>query len=146
MLSRCDRLPYWQIATLAILTALWAAVSALLALGRGDTEAFLLSTFRDSARADAFTDLNRTLLCFWVFHSCLLILGSVAARFRQYDVFTVMIIGPAIGFCLSLFSQQWSDPNWTVFIGVCLIGWLVGIVVGGLYWAVYLRGRTRPST
>ena len=136
MLTRRDRLPYWQIATLATLAALWTALSALLALSRGAPEAFLLRTFEDSVRPDAFFALDRALLFFWVVHSCLLILGMVAVRFRRYDVFTVVTLGPAPAFCLSLFSQQWSDPNWTVFIGIWFIGWLVGMVVGGLYWAV----------
>lgn len=146
MMTRRDGLPYWQIATLATLAALWTALSTLFAVSLGSPEALLLRVFENSVRADAFFALDCALVYFWVVHSCLLIFGMVAVRFRRYDVFTVMILGPALACCLSLFSQKWSDPNWTVFLGIWYIGWLVGMVVGGLYWAVYPQDRTGRST
>jgi len=128
------RSPYWQIATLAILAALWIALSIPLAFGGGDAEAFFLSTFKDYARAaHLYVSLGPTFLWFWIAYSGLLILGIMAVTVHKSDLFTVLIIGPTLAFGVSLFSQQWSDPDWLVFTGVCLIGWLVGIVSGGVY-------------
>jgi hypothetical protein len=56
------------------------------------------------------------------------------ARSRRSEVLAVLLIGPAIGLAISLLFQRWGDPNWALFVGVCLIGWLVGTIVGGLYW------------
>jgi hypothetical protein len=134
MLSNRYGSPYWQIATLAVMAALWIALSVPLVFGHGDAEAFLLSTFKHSYRAHPFVSLNPTFLQFWIAHSCLLIFGIVAVMVHKSDLFTVLIIGPTLTFGVSLFSLQWSDPDLLSFAGVCLIGWLVGIVAGGAYW------------
>jgi hypothetical protein len=134
MQSIRHRSPYWQIPTLAILTALWIALSIPLAFGCGDAEAFFLSTFKDYARAaHPYVSLNPTFVQFWIAHSCLLIFGIVALTVHYSDLFTVLIIGPTLAFGVALFSQQWSDPDWISFTGVCLIGWLMAIVSGGVY-------------
>jgi hypothetical protein len=134
MLSNRYGSPYWQIATLAVMAALWIALSVPLVSGRGDAEAFLLNTFEHSYRTHPFVSLNPTFFLFWIAHSCLLIFGIVAVMVHESDLFTVLIIGPTLASGVSLFSQQWSDPDWLLFAGVCLIGWLVGIVAGGAYW------------
>ncbi len=145
MLSSRYRSPYWQIATLAALAALWIALSVPLVFGRGDVEAYLLSTFKDSARADAFVRLNPTFLLMWIAHSCLLVFGIVAVMVHKPDLFTVLIIGPLIAFVVGLFSQQWSDPDWNLFTGVCFIGWFVSIVTGGVYWLCVRRVEPRDA-
>jgi hypothetical protein len=126
--------PHWQIALLAVLAALWVALSALVVLGRGDVEAYLLSIFKDSARPDAFVRLNPTFRLMWIAHSCLSLFGLVAVMVHKRDLFTVLIIGPFLAFAIALFSQQWSDPDWNTFAGVCVVGWLASIVAGGVYW------------
>ena len=134
MQSICQRWPYWQIATLAILAALWIALSIPLALGCGDAEAFFLTTFADYARAThPCISLSPLYLRFWIAHSCLLILSIAAVTVHKSDLFTVLIIGPTLAFGVSLCSQQWPDPCWLAFTGVCLIGWVVGIVSGGVH-------------
>ena len=134
--------PHWQIATLAILAGLWIALSIPLAFGCGDAEAFFLSTFRDYARAaHPHISLSPIFLLFWIAHSCLLILGIVAVTVHKSDLFTVLIIGPTLAFGVSLFSQEWSDPDWLIFTGVCLIGWLVGLVSGGVYCLYWICVR-----
>ena len=44
-------------------------------------------------------------------------------------------------------SQRWSDPDWAVFVGVCLMGWLAGTLVGLVYRGVQsdLSPRPRPA-
>ena len=133
MQSIGHRLPYWQIAALATIAALWVALSILLILGRGDVEAYLLNAFKDSVRADAFVRLNPTFVLMWIGHTCLLVFGIVAMIVRESDLFTVLIIGPILALLVAVASQQWADPDWNVFAGVCFIGWMVGIVSGGVY-------------
>ena len=137
MLTSRHGLPYWQIAALATFAALWIALSIPLVLGRGDAEAYLLSAFKNSVRADAFVRLNPTFLLMWIGQSCLLVFGIVAIMARKPDLFTVLAIGPLLAFVVALFSHQWSDPDWNLFTGVCFIGWMVGVVAGGVY-CVYL--------
>ncbi len=146
MLSNRHRSPYWQIAALAVMAALWIALSVPLVLGRGDAEAFFLSTFGHSYRPHPFVSLSPTFLHFWIAHSCLLVFGIVAVKGHKSDLFTVLIIGPMLAFGVSLLSQQWSDPDWLTFVGVCLIGWLVGIVAGGAYWAFVRQEKQSDAT
>lgn len=135
-----NRSSRWQIAVLTLLALLWITLSALLVLARGDVEAYLLNIFKDSVRPDAFVRLNRTFLLMWIAHSCLLVLGLVAATVHKRDLFTVLIIGPSLAIAIALFLQQWSDPDWNTFTGICVVGWLASIVAGGVYW-LYDRGR-----
>ncbi len=123
----------WQFCVLGVLFFLWFGLFGLLIFAHGDLEAFLHKTFRHSRR-DAFYDLNRLSVLFWVVHSFLTITAVSAVRSRRSDLLAVLLIGPAIGLAISLLCQQWGDPNWAVFVGVCLIGWLVGTIVVGVYW------------
>ena len=128
------RLPCWQIAAIAILVALWVALSIPLVFGCGDAESFFLIIFKDYARsAHPYISLSHTFLWFWIAHSCLLVFGIAAVTIHKTDLFTVLIIGPLLAFLIALVSLQWSDPDWLIFTGVCLIGWLVGIVSDGVY-------------
>jgi hypothetical protein len=124
----------WQIFILGVLFFLWLGLFGLLIIAHGDLEGFLHQAFRHNSRRDAFYDLNRVSIIFWVVHSSLTITAVAAARSRRSDVLAVLLIGPAIGLAISLLWQRWGDPNWAVFVGVCLIGWLVGTVVGSAYW------------
>ena len=134
MQSIRHRLAYWQIAALAILAALWIALSIPLAFGCGDAEAFFLSTFKDYARsAHPYVSLSHLFLQFWIAHFCLLVFGIAAVMLHKTDLFTVLIIGPLLAFLIAIVSLQWSDPDWLTFTGVCLIGWLVSIISGGVY-------------
>ena len=124
----------WQSFVLGVLFSIWFGLFGVLIIAHGDLEAFLHETFRHNSRRDAFYDLNRVSVLFWVIHSALTIAAVAAARSRRSDVFAVLLIGPAIGLAISLLCQRWRDPNWAVFFGVALIGWLVGTIVGGVYW------------
>lgn len=134
MYSIGRRLPYWQIVTLTIVAALWGALSVLWILARGDVESYLLSAFKGSARADAFVRLNPTFVLMWVGHTCFLVFGIVAMFVRKSDLFTVLIIGPILALLVAVTSQDWADPDWNVFAGVCFIGWIAGITSGAVYW------------
>lgn len=137
-----NKLARWQIAPIAVLTALWIALSIPLAFSSGDAEAFFLNNFEDYARAaHPYISLSPTYLCFWIAHSCLLVLGIVAVTVHKSDLFTVVLIGPTLAFSFSLFWQRWSDPDWLEFTGVCLLGWVVGIVSGGAYYLFKLCFR-----
>lgn len=129
----------WQIFVLVVLFFLWFGLIGLFSIAHGDIEAFLQETFRHNSRRDAFYDLNRVSVFFWVVHSFLTMTAVASARFRRSDVFAVLLIGPVIGLVISLLWQRWGDPNWTVFVGVCLFGWLVGTIVGGVYWFMTLN-------
>jgi hypothetical protein len=74
-----------------------------------------------------------------VVHSSLAITAVAAARSRRSDVLAVLLIGPAIGLAISVLWQRWGDPNWAEFVGVCLIGWLVGTIVSCVYWFIKLN-------
>lgn len=130
------RLPLWQGITLGLLVLIWIGVSWLLVVSRGGPESFLRTTFAGSSRPDAFRDLNRTVVLFWVVDSFLVLTALLATRLRRPDVFVVLLVGPAIGLVIGLLSQSWSDPNWSVLVGVCIIGWLASILVCPVYWAV----------
>lgn len=128
------RLPLWRSITLGALLLLWIGLSWLLLISRGDPETFLRTAFAGSSRADALRDLNRAAFLFWVVHSCLSLTALSATRLRRPDVLVVLLVGPAIGMVIGLLSQRWSDPDWAVFVGVCLMGWLAGMLVGLAYW------------
>jgi hypothetical protein len=49
---------------------------------------------------------------------------------------TVVLIGTAVAVAIGLLGQSWSDPTWFEILAICTIGWFVGIVVGGSYWAL----------
>ncbi len=125
---------FWRIFILGFLFFLWFGLIGLSIIAQGNLEAFLQETFRHTSRRDAFVDLNRVSVLFWVVHSFLTMTAFAAARSRRSDVFAVLLIGPALGLVISLFQQRWADPNWAVFVGVCLIGWLAGTMAGGSYW------------
>jgi hypothetical protein len=146
MYSIGRRLPYWQIAALTLVAALWGAVSILWILARGDVESYLLSALNGSVRADAFVRLNPTFVVMWVGHTCFLSFGIVAMLVRNCDLFTVLIVGLILALLVAVTSQHWADPDWNVFAGVCFIGWIAGIISGAvycLYWAVCSARRTR---
>jgi hypothetical protein len=134
-------LPYWQIAMLAVLAALWIALSVPLVLGRGDVQGFFLSTFEGSFRPHPFVSLSPIFFQFWIAHSCLLIFGIVAMMVRMSDLFSVLIIGPILALLVAFVSQQWADPDWITVAGVCFIGWMVGVVAGGVYCVYQLCVR-----
>jgi hypothetical protein len=126
----------WQIFIIIVLFFLWLGLFGLLIIAHGDLEGFLRQIFGQNSRPDAFYDLSRVSLLFWVVHSSLTITAVAAARSRRSDVLAILLIGPAIGLAISLLWQRWGDPNWAVFVGVCLVGWLVGTIVGGAYWFI----------
>ena len=136
-------MPYWQIAVVVVLASLWVVTSALLVITRGDPESFLRSALAGYARRDAFNDLNRVSILFWVAHSCLLVTAVAAARSRRSDVLTVLLLGPAVALPICYFGQQWSDPEWFFVPAVCMICWMVSTAVGGSYWIVSKLRRAR---
>jgi len=139
-------LPYWQIAAFTIAAASWGGLSILWILARGDVESYLLTAFNGSVRADAFVRLNRTFGLMLVGHTCFLVFGIVAMVVRKRDLFTVLIIGPILALIVAVTSQDWADPDWNVFAGLCFIGWIAGIisdVVYCLYWAACVARRTK---
>ena len=127
-------LAHWQIFVWGVFFFLWFGLIGLFMIAHGDLEAFLQKTFRHNSRPDAFYDLTRVSVLFWLVHSSLTTTAFAAARARRTDVFAVLLIGPAIGLVISLLGQRWADPNWAQFVGFCLIGWLAGTIVGGVYW------------
>jgi len=131
-----------QSLVLATLVSLWLALTGLLLFSWGDPEAFLLRNLGCYSRADAFEHLNFGLPFFWFVHSTLVLTTIAATRFRRTDVLTVLLIGPVIALAFNLFYQEWSDPNWYVFVAVGTIGWLVSTIIGGVYWS--LRPTASP--
>lgn len=119
---------------LVALVALWLAVTGLLVASRGNPEGFLLNTLGRYSRGDAFKHLNVDLPRFWFMHSALVSTALAAARSRRTDVLIVLLIGPNFALAVNLLGQDWSDPNWSVIVGVCVIGWLASTVVGIVYW------------
>src|ERR1700678_3199570 len=87
----------WQSFVLGVLFSIWFGLFGVLIIAHGDLEPFLHETFRHNSRRDAFYDLNRVSVLFWVIHSALTIAAVAAARSRRSDVFAVLLIGPAIG-------------------------------------------------
>jgi hypothetical protein len=137
------RLPLWRSITLGALVLLWIGLSCLLVISRGKPESFLRTTFAGYSRPDAFGhDLNRVAFLFWVVHSCLVLTALSATRLRRPDVLVVLLVGPAMGMMIGLLSQRWSDPDWVVFVGVCLMGWLASTLVGLVYWGVRPTGKS----
>lgn len=146
MFSIDRRLPYWQIAAFSVVAALWGALSILWILARGDVESYLLTAFDGSVRADAFVRLNRTFVFMLVGHTCFLLLGLVAIVVRKRDLFTVLIIGPILALLVAVTSQDWADPDWNVFAGICFIGWITGVISGVVYcwyWAACVARRPK---
>ena len=132
----------WWIAALGALVVLWFGLSGLLVVARGDPEALLRTTFGRHGRADAFEHLNGISVLFWLVHSSLVLTAIAAARYRQSDVLAVLLIGPVIALAIGLLGQTWLDPNGFVVVAVCTIGWLVGTVVGGVYWRLKRKGTS----
>ena len=122
----------WQVIALGAIFSLWLGHTGLLIVAYGNLETYLHEAIRPS-RQDAFFALNRVSALFWVVHSSLALTAVVAARSRRSDVLAVLLIGPAIGLAISVPSQQWEDPNWAVFVGICLIGWLASTTVCSVY-------------
>ena len=134
LLSRIGR--GWQLATLAVLVSLWLGLSGLLVVTRGKPEAFLATTLGRFGRAGAFEHLNGVSILVWSVHSFLVVIAIAATRYRRTDVVAVLVIGPVIALVIALLGQRWSDPNWFEVVAVCAIGWLVGTVVGCVYWVL----------
>ena len=130
------RLPIWQVGAIAVLLALWAGLSVLLIVSLGDAEALLTRSFAGASRADAFEFLNGVLKLFWFIHTGLALVAFFAVWCRRPDVLVSLLIGPAICLVINAVSQNWSDPNWFLFVGVCTMGWLASLLVGLLYWGV----------
>ena len=137
MRSHSRKIAPLQIFVSGVLFFLWLALFGLLVIAHGDLEGFFRLIFRHNSRRDAFYDLNRVSIFFWVVHSFLTLTAVAAVRSRRSDVFAILLIGPAIGLVISLLWQRWGDPNWAVFVGVCLIGWLVGTIVVSAYWFMF---------
>jgi hypothetical protein len=133
MKSRPRTIGLWQISVLGTLFSLWFGLVGLFVIAHGNLEVFLLETFPNSMR-DAFYDLNRVLLFFWLVHSSLCLTALAASRSGRSDVLAILLIGPALGLTISLLSQRWEDPSWAVFVGVSSVGWLAGTIVTGAYW------------
>jgi hypothetical protein len=131
-----------RIATLGCLVLFWFGLSGLLIVAWGDPEAFLRTRLARSSHADTFEHLNGVSVPFWLVHSCLNLMAMAAARYRRSDVMTVMMVGPIIALAIGVLGQTWSDPDWFVVVAVCTIGWLVGAVVGALYWGLTPRGTS----
>ena len=130
--------PKWQIAALACLAAVWIALATLLVLGRGDVDAFFLRTFKAYSRSShPYLNLNPTLQQLWLAWSCLLAFSSGAIAYRKADLFSVLCVGPALACGIAVMSVSWSDPDWIVVCGVCLIGCVVGLVSGAAYLAYH---------
>ncbi len=130
----------WQVIALGAIFSLWLGHTGLLIVAHGDLETYLHEAIRHS-RQDAFSDLNRVSALFWVVHSSLALTAVVAARSCRSDVLAVLLIGPAIGLAISVPCQQWEDPNWAQFVGICLIGWLASTTVCCVYLFIKRIGR-----
>lgn len=138
--------PRWQIAVIACLAAVWIALTTPLVLGLGDADALFLSAFEAYSRAShPYLSLNPTFLQLWLAYSCLLICSSAAIAWRKADLFTVLCVGPALACGAAIMSVSWSDPDWIVICGVCLIGCLAGLVSGAGYCAYNAcMGKVEP--
>ena len=128
--------PKWQIAALACLAAAWIALATPLVLGRGDVDAFFLRTFKAYARSShPYLNLTPTFQQLWLAWSCLLAFSSGAIAYRKADLFSVLCVGPTLACGITAMSVSWSDPDWIVVCGGCLIGCVVGLVSGAAYLA-----------
>jgi hypothetical protein len=128
--------PVWQLTVLGVLVSLWIGLSGLLLIAWGKPEAFLATTFGRFSRADAFEHLDGVLILLWLLHSALVVTAIAAARHQRVDVLCVLTIGPVIAAAMALLGQRWADPNWFEVVAVCAIGWLVGTLVGCVYWVI----------
>jgi len=126
----------WQLATMGVLVSLWLGLSGLLVVAWGKPEAFLATTFGRFAQADAFEHLDGVLIFLWSVHSILVLIAILATRYCRTDVLAVLMIAPIIASAIALLGQQWTDPNWHNVVAVCAIGWLVGTLVGQVYWVL----------
>ncbi len=139
------KMHYWPIGVVVVLASIWGAVFPLLVLTRGNPEGFLRVALEGRARRDAFNDLNRVSVLFFVAHSCLLLMTIAATRSRRLDVLIVLLLGPAIALPLCYFGQQWSDPEWFLVPALCMICWMVSTVVGGCYWIITKLRNPQPN-
>jgi hypothetical protein len=137
--------PGCRVGIVAALASLWLVLSGLLVFTRGKPEAFLLTTFGRFSRDDAFEHLNGVSVLVWSVHSLVVLMAIAAARYRLTDVLTVLMIGPVIATTFVLLSQNWADPNWFIVVAVCSIGWMVGLVVGSVYWALKPHSQALTS-
>ena len=128
--------PGGNAATVGVLVSLWLGLSGLLIVARGKPEAFLVTTFGRFSHDDAFRHLNGVTVDLWWLHSFLVVIAIAAARYRQTDVLTVLMIGPVMASAIALLTQRWSDPDWFLILGECTICWLVSTVVAALYWVL----------
>lgn len=142
-MQRPVHVPLWRSVTVGTLVLLWIGLSWLLVVSRGDPETFLRRAFAGHSMPDAFHHLNEPAYLFWAAHSCLVVTALSASWLRRPDVLIVLMIGPAIGMVLGSLSQRWNDPDWVVFVGVCLTGWVAGTPVGLVYWGSR-PGRKSP--
>ena len=131
----------WRIAALAALVVLWLGLSGLLVVARGDPKPGSGDP-RPPRPGRTSQHLNGISVLFWLVHSSLILTAIAAARYGRSDVLAVLLIGPVIALAIGLLGQTWSDPNWFVVVAVCTIGWLVGTVVGGVYWGVKPKGTS----
>jgi hypothetical protein len=133
----------WQIAVLACLVAAWIALTTPLVFGRGDVDAFFLRTFKAYARSShPYLNLTPTFQQLWLAWTCLLAFSSVAIAYRKADLFSVLCVGPALACGITAMSVSWSDPDWIVVCGGCLMGCVAGLVSGAAYLAyVSLMGK-----
>jgi ABC-type arginine/histidine transport system permease subunit len=140
-------IPKWQIAAMACLAAAWIALTTPLVLGRGDVDAFFLRTFKAYSRSShPYLSLTPLFLQLWLAYTCLLMFSSVAIARRKADLFTVLCVGPALACGVAAMAVSWSDPNWLLVSGVCLIGCAVGLVSGAGYCAyTSFMGKVEPS-
>lgn len=128
--------PKWQIAVLACSVAAWIALTTPLVLGLGDVDAFFLRTFKAYSRSShPYLNLNPTFQQLWLAWSGLLAFSIGAIAGRKTDLFSVLCVGPALACGIAVMAVSWSDPDWIVVCGVCLIGCLVGLVSGAGYFA-----------
>jgi hypothetical protein len=140
-------IPKWQIAAMACLAAAWIALTTPLVLGRGDVDAFFLRTFKAYSRSShPYLSLTPLFLQLWLAYTCLLMFSSVAIARRKADLFTVLCVGPALACGVAAMAVSWSDPDWLLVSGVCLIGCAVGLVSGAGYCAyTSFMGKVEPS-
>ena len=131
--------PALQPGTLAALVSLWLGLTGLLAVSRGNPEAFLVRTFGRFSMDDAFENVNRVTVGLWWVHTLLVLIAIAAVWRRRPDVLAVLSLGPAIASAIALFGERWSDPNWFEVVAVSVICWLVSTVVGVVYWMVRRR-------
>lgn len=140
-MRRVERRSLWRSVILGGLLLIWIGLSWLLVVSRFDPETILRTTFARHSHPDAFIALNRGMAYFWLAHSGLSLTAISASWSRRTDVLVVLLIGPAIALGVGVLGQEWSDPNWVVFVGVCFMGWLASTLVGLIYWGLRPVGK-----